>query len=236
MRRVRIGVSAVSVKVGDFGLSVSTLSRTDTFVTAHGKIMGTPAYASPEQLRGDAVDGRGDIYSVGATLFTLLTNRAPFEGDNAVQVVANTISQKPKPLRELRKEVPANLEQVVERCLTKEPDGRYADYATLRNALLPFSSREPEPASMLVRVSAGWIDYLLAFLPAYVALMFLVGSEKLLVAPLVERTLYSAKYYFLLLGVGFVYFSICYCCFECSLHTADIHYLWRMSYSFRTTE
>ncbi len=198
-----------SVKVGDFGLSVSTLARTDTFMTAHGKIMGTPAYASPEQLRGDTVDIRGDIYSVGATLFTLLTNRAPFEGDNAVQVVANTISQKPEPLSKLREEIPANLERVVTRCLAKEPDGRYSDYGTLRNALLPFSSREPEPASMLVRVSAGWIDYLLAFLPAYVALMFLVGSEKLLVAPLVERTLYSAKYYFLLFGVGFVYFSIC---------------------------
>jgi serine/threonine protein kinase len=87
-----------SVKVGDFGLSVSTLARTDTFVTAHGKIMGTPAYASPEQLRGDALDVRADIYSVGATLYTLLTDRAPFEGDNAVQVVAHAVNQKPKPL------------------------------------------------------------------------------------------------------------------------------------------
>jgi eukaryotic-like serine/threonine-protein kinase len=72
-----------SVKVGDFGLSVSTLARTDTFITAHGKILGTPAYAAPEQLRGDTVDIRADIYSVGATLFTLLTDHAPFEGDNA---------------------------------------------------------------------------------------------------------------------------------------------------------
>jgi serine/threonine protein kinase len=60
-----------SVKVGDFGLSVSTLARADTFVTAHGKIMGTPAYAAPEQLRGDTLDLRADIYSVGATLFSL---------------------------------------------------------------------------------------------------------------------------------------------------------------------
>jgi hypothetical protein len=173
-----------SVKVGDFGLSVSTLAKTDTFVTAHGKIMGTPAYASPEQLRGDTLDLRADIYSVGATLFTLLTDRAPFEGDNAVQVVANAISQKPKPLTELREGVPPGLERVVTRCLAKEPDGRYPDYTALRNALLPFSSKEPEPASMLVRASAGWIDYLIAFLPPYVALMFLVGAEELLVQPL----------------------------------------------------
>ena len=69
-----------SVKVGDFGLSVSTLAKTDTFVTAHGKIMGTPAFASPEQLRGDSLDVRSDIYSVGATLFAILTGPCAFRG------------------------------------------------------------------------------------------------------------------------------------------------------------
>ena len=197
-----------SVKVGDFGLSVSTLARTDTFVTAHGKILGTPAYASPEQLRGDALDVRADIYSVGATLFTLLTDRAPFEGDNAVQVVANAVNQKPKPLTELRQDVPPGLERVVARCLAKEPNGRYADYTALRNALLPFSSKEPEPASMKVRLSAGWIDYLIAFLPPYVTIMLFIGGEKLIVRPLVERTLYSARYYIALFSLGFLYFSI----------------------------
>ena len=197
-----------SVKVGDFGLSVSTLARDDTFVTAHGKILGTPAYASPEQLRGDTLDVRADIYSVGATLFTLLTNRAPFEGDNAVQVVANAVNQKPKPLSEFRDDVPPGLERVVARCLAKDPDGRYTDYKALRNALLPFSSKEPEPASIKVRASAGWIDYLIAFLPPYLTLMFLVGAEKLLIQPLLERTLYSARYYIVLLGFGFLYFSI----------------------------
>jgi uncharacterized RDD family membrane protein YckC len=197
-----------SVKVGDFGLSVSTLARTDTFVTAHGMVMGTPAYASPEQLRGDNLDVRADIYSVGATLFTLLTDRAPFEGDNVVQVVANAVNQEPKPVTELRQDVPPDLERVVARCMAKGPNERYADYTVLRNALLPFSSKEPEPASMKVRVSAGWIDYLIAFLPPYVTLMFLVGAEELLVRPLVDRTLYSARYYILLFSLGFLYFSI----------------------------
>ncbi len=197
-----------SVKVGDFGLSVSTLARNDTFVTAHGKIMGTPAYASPEQLRGDTLDLRSDIYSVGATLFTLLTDRAPFEGDNAVQVVANAVNKKPKPLTEFRQDVPPGLERVVARCLAKEPNGRYASYTTLRNALLPFSSKEPEPASIKVRVSAGWTDYLIAFLPPYVILMLFIGAEELIVQPLVERTLYSARYYIALFIFGFLYFSI----------------------------
>jgi uncharacterized RDD family membrane protein YckC len=197
-----------SVKVGDFGLSVSTLAKTDTFVTAHGKIMGTPAYASPEQLRGDTLDLRADIYSVGATLFTLLTDRAPFEGDNVVQVVANAVNQKPKPLSEFRKDMPPGLERVVARCLAKEPDGRYADYKALRNALLPFSSKEPEPASMKVRASAGWIDYLIALMIPYVILMFSVGGVELLILPFVERTLYSARFHLALLSFAFLYFGI----------------------------
>lgn len=197
-----------SVKVGDFGLSVSLLARNDTFVTAHGRIMGTPAYASPEQLRGDRLDVRADIYSVGATLFTLLTDRPPFEGENAVQVVAQAVNRKPMPLTELRSDIPPALEQVVARCLAKEPERRYADYGSLRDALLPFSSREPEPASMKLRTSAGWIDYLIAFLPPYVMLMLLVGGEKLLIAPVVERTLYSARYYIVVFAFGFLYFAI----------------------------
>ncbi len=197
-----------SVKVGDFGLSVSTLARTDTFITAHGKIMGTPAYASPEQLRGDALDVRADIYSVGATLFTLLTDRAPFEGDNAVHVVANAVNQKPRPLAEFRRDVPVGLQKAVTRCLAKEPNGRYAGYGPLRNALLPFSSKKPEPASFNIRGAAGWIDFLIAFLIPYVAIMLFVGGEELIVRPLAERTLYSARYYFALLGFGFLYFTI----------------------------
>jgi len=197
-----------SVKIGDFGISVSTLARDDSLATASGVIVGTPAYASPEQLRGDELDVRADIYSVGATLFSLLTDRAPFEGENAVQVVANAVNQKPQSLTGLRPEIPSGLEPVVARCLAKEPDGRYAGYASLRNALLPFSSREPEPASIVARVSAGWIDYLLAFLPPYVALMFLVGAEALFVQPLVERTLASARYYLVLLGLGILYFTL----------------------------
>jgi hypothetical protein len=197
-----------SVKVGDFGLSVSTLARDDSYVTATGVIMGTPAYAPPEQLRGDDLDVRADIYSVGATLFTLLTGQAPFEGKNAVQVVANAVNQKPRPVSELREEVPPGLERVVARCLAKQPEGRYDGYMALRNALLPFSSRQPEPASLKLRASAGWVDYLIAFLVPYVPIMLLVGGEQFHVQPLIDRTLYSARHYLACLGFAFLYFAI----------------------------
>jgi hypothetical protein len=197
-----------SVKIGDFGLSVSTFAKDDSYVTATGVIMGTPAYASPEQLRGDDLDVRADIYSVGATLFTLITGRAPFEGDNAAQVVTNVVSQKPTPMGTLRKNVPPGLEQVVARCLSKGAEQRYSDYRSLRNALLPFSSREPEPASVKVRAPAGWIDYLVAFLVPYVALTLLIGNEEFHFRFIMDRTLYSARHYLAFLGFGFLYFSL----------------------------
>jgi len=197
-----------SVKIGDFGLSVSTLARDDSYITASGVIMGTPAFASPEQLRGDSLDVRADIYSVGATLFTLLTGRAPFEGNNAVQVVANAVNQKPKYLSKLREDVPPILERVVARCLAKEPGQRYADYMALRNVLLPFSSKEPEPASLAARSPAGWIDYLAAFLTPYVILMLSIGNEQFHLGFFMERTLYSARYHIIFLGFGLLYFTV----------------------------
>ncbi len=197
-----------TVKVGDFGLSVSTLPSTDTFVTQSGKVMGTPAFAPPEQLRGDEVDARSDIYAVGATLFTLLTARAPFEGDNAVQVVANVIDTPPAAASKYRDDLPPGLEHVIARCLAKDPGGRYADYPALRDALLPFSSVVPEPATQAQRTAAGWIDYLTAFLPTYAALMVTVGPETLWIRPLYDLSFSAWKYHLLIFALGFLYFAV----------------------------
>jgi len=147
-----------SVKVGDFGLSVSTTAKVDSFMTATGVIMGTPAYAAPEQLRGSDLDVRADIYAVGATLFTLLTNQPPIEGKNAVEIVAAALEQKPKSLKELRAEVPSGLAQIVARCLAKKPDQRFPGYSELRNALLAFNSVQPETTPLGRRFLAWVVD------------------------------------------------------------------------------
>lgn len=155
-----------SVKVGDFGLSVSTIATVDTFATATGIALGTPAYAAPEQLRGDELDVRADIYSVGATLFTLLSDRSPIEGKNAVQIVAAALDEKPRLLTELRHDVPVGLAQIVARCLAKKREQRYPDYAELRDALLPFSSETPQAAPLARRTLAYLVDELLSwFIP-----------------------------------------------------------------------
>ena len=155
-----------SVKVGDYGLSVSTVTSIDSFATATGVALGTPAYAAPEQLKGSELDVRADIYSVSATLYALLTDRAPIEGKNPVQIVAAALDEKPDSIKKLRSDVPIGLSNVVAKCLAKKPEQRYENYAALRDALLPFSSEMPQPAPVSRRTLAGVVDALFAwFLP-----------------------------------------------------------------------
>lgn len=147
-----------TVKVGDFGLSISTGPRAEFDVTTSGSFLGTPAFASPEQLRGDDLNARSDIYSVGVTLYYLLTGRTPFQADNLVKLLATVLEQSPKSPRELRPELPPALAAIVLRCLAKQPDERFADYASLRQALLPFASAAPRPGSPGLRLLAYLVD------------------------------------------------------------------------------
>ncbi|MCX5684512.1 MAG: serine/threonine-protein kinase, partial [Planctomycetota bacterium] len=80
-----------TVKIGDFGLSISTKGRAEPNVTVTGTFLGTPAFSSPEQLRGDELDVRSDIYAVGITLYYLLTGKTPFKADNLVRFVATVL-------------------------------------------------------------------------------------------------------------------------------------------------
>jgi uncharacterized RDD family membrane protein YckC len=198
-----------SVKVGDFGLSVSTVATAETFNTGAGVIMGTPAYESPEQLRGQELDVRADIYSVGATLFTLLTGKPPIEGSNAVEVVAAALEKKPPSLSELREDVPNGLAHVVARCLAKQPERRYPDYASLRNALLSFSSAQSEPAPVGRRFLAACIDgALIGLIPiALVSVIFAndMDSERMLA----ERTSAQVACWFgLIISLPLLYYTV----------------------------
>ena len=101
-----------SVKVGDFGLSISTLARDVHQQLATG-FEGTPQFAAPEQLRGEPLDLRADIYAVGATLYYLLTGQPPFEARDLRELVDRVNTERPKSPRVLRKEIPQGLAAVV---------------------------------------------------------------------------------------------------------------------------
>jgi uncharacterized RDD family membrane protein YckC len=145
-----------SVKIGDFGLSKSLLSN-DVNLTQTGTFMGTPSYAAPEQVRGGDLDERTDVYSVGATLYFLLTERAPFKGD-AMSITAQIITDKPPSVREFHPEIPKDLDRVIVKCLEKDPAKRFQDLDELKLALLPFATQRESIAEIGRRLAAYMID------------------------------------------------------------------------------
>ncbi|MFJ7180231.1 serine/threonine-protein kinase [Streptomyces massasporeus] len=122
------------VKVLDFGIS-KVVAETTTRLTATGMTVGTPAYLSPEQLTGGAVDGRSDQYSTGCLLYELLTGRPPFAGDSPFAVMHQHISKEPVAPSELRPLVPAAVDEVVLRALSKDREQRFADMGEMQQAL-----------------------------------------------------------------------------------------------------
>jgi uncharacterized RDD family membrane protein YckC len=158
------------VKVGDFGLSISTLVKAEHSLTQSGTVLGTPAYAAPEQLRGEDVDARADIYAVGSTLYFLLTGKPAFEEENLVSLIASVLEKDPVNVGQLRRGIPKGLSAIVMRCLAKNRAQRFRDYASLRAALRPYASTAPTPATLGLRFAAGFIDILGTMLPALIGL------------------------------------------------------------------
>ncbi len=165
-----------TVKIGDFGLSISTLPRPETNITESGAMVGTPAFCSPEQLRGEELNARSDMYAVGVTLFQLLTGKLPFEAETIAQLVANTLEKRAKSPAQLRKEVPAGLARVILRCLEKQPSERYRTYADLRRALQPYSSTAPTPATLGLRFLAGVVDLMAISIVGQAVILMTVGD------------------------------------------------------------
>src|SRR5581483_920077 len=129
------------VKVGDFGLAKSLLS--DSQLTRPGTFLGTPLYAAPEQVKREAADAQSDIYSVAATLYYLLTARAPHESGDALASLARIVSEDAPPPRRLRPELPRALERVVLRGLQRDRKVRWKSLDDFRAALLPFLPARP---------------------------------------------------------------------------------------------
>jgi uncharacterized RDD family membrane protein YckC len=145
------------VKVGDFGLSISTLAR-DVHQHFTSGFEGTPQFAPPEQLRGEPLDVRADIYAVGATLYYLLTGRAPFDAPDLPQLFTKVTAETAVPPRQLRHEIPARLSAVVMQCLAKTPAARPASYPALADALRPLLARHDKPAPFITRTLAWVLD------------------------------------------------------------------------------
>ena len=120
----------LEVKVSDFG--AAQLARSDVTQVSG---VGSPAYMSPEQLKGEEIDFRSDMFSVGGVLYHLLTGSRPFDGANTYQLVENILTAAPAVPSRLRDAVPAGLDDIVMRALGKSRDERYASWNDFADAL-----------------------------------------------------------------------------------------------------
>ena len=125
-----------TVKVSDFQLAKQTSIPAARNLTLDGQLIGTPHYMSPEQCQAATVDARSDIYSLGATYYSLLTAKLPYEDrSNVPQVMLAHISAEPPDPREINPDVPDACAQVIEQAMAKIPDQRYQSMEELRSDL-----------------------------------------------------------------------------------------------------
>jgi serine/threonine protein kinase/WD40 repeat protein len=142
-----------TIWVTDFGLA---RRLADPGLTHHDSLLGTPRYMSPEQARTGAVDGRTDVYSLGATLYELLTLRPPFDGKSAPELIDQIGQKEPLAPRLLNPRVPRDLETIVLKALAKRPVDRYATAADFAADLARFLNREPVKARRISPVGRLW--------------------------------------------------------------------------------
>ncbi|HEY7953975.1 MAG TPA: protein kinase [Polyangia bacterium] len=144
------------VKLADFGLAKSV--RGDAELTRAGMIVGSPLYMAPEQGRAEPVDHRSDIYSLGCTLYHLITGQPPFNSPSPVAVMSMHVTDRATRIRALRPEVPESVERLVDRMMSKDAAHRFADYDAL---LLAMESARPERrqhTGLVARAAAVGID------------------------------------------------------------------------------
>ncbi len=124
-------------KVVDFGIAKAIEEAPSESLTRTGLVIGTPEYMSPEQLLGDPVDARSDIYSLGCILYQMLTGRRTFDEPTREQMIKRRLTEKAPHPRELIPDVPKTLDLIVARMLNRTPHDRYATAAEVRDLLIP---------------------------------------------------------------------------------------------------
>lgn len=143
--------------VMDFGLAKAV--EAESSLSVSGDIMGTPLFMSPEQARGevDQLDLRTDVYSLGATLYTLLTGEKPFTGKTSMEILVKVVGQDPTPPRKIKPEIPAPVEAIVLKAMEKERDRRYPTSIALAEDLerflgnLDVEARLPSIPTLILR-------------------------------------------------------------------------------------
>lgn len=134
---IMLGRDGRSIKILDFGIARVTEAQLieDSLKTQLGQVLGTPRYMSPEQALGRDLDGRSDLFSVGAVLYELITGNHAFDGTSAATLALQITQQNPRPITDSAPHSPGGLRFIIEKLLAKRPERRFADGADLARAI-----------------------------------------------------------------------------------------------------
>ncbi|MCE5287628.1 MAG: Stk1 family PASTA domain-containing Ser/Thr kinase [Nocardiaceae bacterium] len=157
-----------AVKVMDFGIA-RAISESTSPITQTAGVIGTAQYLSPEQARGERVDRRSDVYSLGCVLYEILTGQPPFKGDSAVAVAYQHVREDPRLPSTVLKTVPRELDSIILKAMAKNPDNRYSTAAEMRNDLIrvlngqkplaPTVMTDDDKTVLLGTIDAGGTNY-----------------------------------------------------------------------------
>ncbi len=151
---VMLHEGGVRVRLADFGLARVAFDNSE--LTSHDQAVGTPAYMAPEQLRGDRIDARADLFSLGCVMHYMLVGHSPFQGRTQAETIHKILGEAPRPLLEIDPTMPPALAEIVDRLLRKDPDERYQsafEVAAVLERYLTLLNQAPtdEIASILAR-------------------------------------------------------------------------------------
>ncbi|MGB7063275.1 MAG: tetratricopeptide repeat protein [Candidatus Zixiibacteriota bacterium] len=176
-------------KIMDFGLAKS---QSGTTITKSGTAMGTPAYMSPEQARGEPVDHRADIWSLGVVLYEMVTGKIPFQGEHEQAVIYSILNREPTPITSLRKKIPGSLKKTITKSLNKDPARRYQSVDEMLIDLLEAkkdlaTGRGPFPESKRTRKKRRVVVVSALVVAALLAIALLLDHARKQVPPVISK-------------------------------------------------
>ncbi len=140
-------------KVLDFGVA---MPHTDRSPSQQSQLIGTPNYMSPEQARGESIDARSDVFSLGTILYEMVTGKRAFDAPNVDELLAKLAGSEPEPVADLRPETPPEIVRIINKALTKDIENRYQTAGDLRNDLAAFAgSREMDGQELRAPVTGS---------------------------------------------------------------------------------